>query len=194
MSAVRLLVRPAVEAGKGTRRHGDPPRHRLDRRRRRRPLRRRPAAVDRRLAAALSNAGITAASGTTLDIVAHSMGGLVSRWMIERVPSSPPVARLVTAGTPNGGSPWTTWQNWATVVLTLGLNRQRACGPRRAQPCPGDPSTRRVRSPHLLQQARRQPGPAIGAGQPSEPECLSRRPTWSVRRWWRSGSVPREFT
>ena len=44
--------------------------------------------------------------GKSLDIVAHSMGGLVSRWFIEREGGNRVVRRLVMLGTPNGGSPW----------------------------------------------------------------------------------------
>lgn len=62
-------------------------------------------------------------SGPAIDILAHSMGGLVSRWMLEILADPPKVARLVTAGTPNDGSPWATIGNWATVILGLGLNQ-----------------------------------------------------------------------
>ena len=57
-----------------------------------------------------------------LDIVAHSMGGLVARWMIEQDESGL-VDRLITAGTPNGGSPWPVLQGWATAALAFGLNK-----------------------------------------------------------------------
>lgn len=63
------------------------------------------------------------AAGPPIDIVAHSMGGLVSRWMIEVLPGRPNVHRLVTAGTPNNGSPWATIENWAAVLLGLGMNQ-----------------------------------------------------------------------
>jgi pimeloyl-ACP methyl ester carboxylesterase len=58
----------------------------------------------------------------TLHIVAHSMGGLVSRWFIERLGGSKTVQHLVMLGTPNGGSPWPTIEEWAVVALSFGLN------------------------------------------------------------------------
>jgi pimeloyl-ACP methyl ester carboxylesterase len=39
-------------------------------------------------------------------IIAHSMGGLVSRWLIEKEGGDAIVDKLVMAGTPNGGSEW----------------------------------------------------------------------------------------
>jgi len=44
------------------------------------------------------------ADAKTLDIMAHSMGGLVSRWMIEREGGDRFIRRLLMLGTPNGGS------------------------------------------------------------------------------------------
>lgn len=46
---------------------------------------------------------------STLDIVAHSMGGLVSRSAIEHHLKLPYVRSLITLGTPHRGSPWSTW-------------------------------------------------------------------------------------
>lgn len=40
----------------------------------------------------------------TVDIMAHSMGGLVSRWLIEREGGDAYIRRLIMLGTPNGGS------------------------------------------------------------------------------------------
>ncbi len=65
---------------------------------------------------------LTPNHGTTLHFAAHSMGGLVSRWFIEREGGNQVVERLVMLGTPNGGSPWSTLQDWATTALTIGLN------------------------------------------------------------------------
>lgn len=53
----------------------------------------------------LARAGIRADDGKTLTILAHSMGGLVSRRMIERDGGNAFVDHLVMCGTPNGGSP-----------------------------------------------------------------------------------------
>lgn len=78
----------------------------------------------------LAEVGITAESGKHLDIVAHSMGGLVSRWFIEREGGDGLVKRLVMVGTPNGGSPMFKLKQtgesmikaWAGGSLTAALN------------------------------------------------------------------------
>jgi len=74
----------------------------------------------------LEAVGLGAGHGKTLDIAAHSMGGLVSRWFIEREGGNQVVRRLVMLGTPNGGSPWPMVFDWATVALGLGLNHLTA--------------------------------------------------------------------
>ncbi len=53
----------------------------------------------------LARFGIRADDGKKFTIIAHSMGGLVSRRMIEREGGSDVVDHLVMCGTPNGGSP-----------------------------------------------------------------------------------------
>ena len=70
----------------------------------------------------LAAVGLGPDSGHTVDIVAHSMGGLVSRWYIEYGGGRRVVRQLTTMGTPNGGSPWANVQRFATVALTAGLN------------------------------------------------------------------------
>ena len=70
----------------------------------------------------LAAAGLGAQHGRTLHIVAHSMGGLVSRWFIEREDGNQVAQHLVMLGTPNAGSPWPTVQDWATAALGIGLN------------------------------------------------------------------------
>lgn len=62
-------------------------------------------------------------SGQRLDVVAHSLGGLVSRWWIERSGGAAAVRSLVTCGTPHAGSPWPSVQDVATALLTLALNQ-----------------------------------------------------------------------
>jgi len=53
----------------------------------------------------LDKAGLHAGDGKQLDIVAHSMGGLVSRYLIEHIRQGDrTVDRLIMVGTPNGGS------------------------------------------------------------------------------------------
>lgn len=72
----------------------------------------------------LTAVGLGPQHGKTLHIVAHSMGGLVSRWFIEREGggAAKMVQHLIMVGTPNGGSPWPTVQDWATAALGFGLN------------------------------------------------------------------------
>ncbi|VXD17531.1 Caspase domain-containing protein [Planktothrix serta PCC 8927] len=70
----------------------------------------------------LEEIGLKANHGKALHIVAHSMGGLVSRWFIEREGGNKVVQHLIMLGTPNAGSPWSTVQEWATFALAIGLN------------------------------------------------------------------------
>jgi hypothetical protein len=60
-----------------------------------------------------------------VDIIAHSMGGLVSRYMIEKLGGDKLVSRLFLVGTPNNGSAFgklVTMRKWATGILTLVCN------------------------------------------------------------------------
>ncbi len=70
----------------------------------------------------LEAVGLGAGHGKTLHIVAHSMGGLVARWFVEREGGNAIVQHLAMLGTPNAGSPWPTVQAWATTALGIGLN------------------------------------------------------------------------
>jgi hypothetical protein len=76
----------------------------------------------RTLGKRLSDVGLGAGHGKTLHVIAHSMGGLVSRWFIEREGGRAVVQRLVTVGTPNDGSPWPKVEDVATALLSLALN------------------------------------------------------------------------
>lgn len=76
----------------------------------------------RALKSRLEATGLAAGNGKSLDVIAHSMGGLVSRWFIEREGGAEIVRRLVMLGTPNGGSPWPNVVDWATTALAYGLN------------------------------------------------------------------------
>jgi pimeloyl-ACP methyl ester carboxylesterase len=80
----------------------------------------------RLLKAKLEAVGLGAGHGKKLDIIAHSMGGLVSRWFIEHEGGQEIVSRLIMLGTPNGGSPWPKVVDWATVTLGIGLNQMGA--------------------------------------------------------------------
>lgn len=70
----------------------------------------------------LKAVGLDANHGKTLHIVAHSMGGLVSRSFIEQKGGNQVVQHLIMLGTPNAGSPWSTVQDWATTTLAIGIN------------------------------------------------------------------------
>ncbi|MBR8836124.1 MAG: caspase family protein [Stigonema ocellatum SAG 48.90 = DSM 106950] len=71
----------------------------------------------------LEAVGLGANHGKQLHIVAHSMGGLVSRTFIEKEGGNQIVQHLVMLGTPNAGSPWPTVQDWAFASLGIGLNQ-----------------------------------------------------------------------
>ncbi len=71
----------------------------------------------------LAAIGITA--NKPITILAHSMGGLVSRAMIELHDGAGLVSHLVMCGTPNGGSPFgriDAARNLATLMLGLASN------------------------------------------------------------------------
>ena len=78
--------------------------------------------VARKLKERLEAVGLGPEHDKELTIVAHSMGGLVSRWFIEREEGNKVVKRLVMCGTPNGGSPWPNVHDWAISTLAIGLN------------------------------------------------------------------------
>ncbi|MGB0523055.1 MAG: esterase/lipase family protein, partial [Flammeovirgaceae bacterium] len=67
--------------------------------------------------------GLGAGHGKTLHIVAHSMGGLVSRWMIEKEGGNEFVNHLIQLGTPNGGSAWSDVYKWAKVAMSFVLGK-----------------------------------------------------------------------
>ncbi|BAY20216.1 peptidase C14 caspase catalytic subunit p20 (plasmid) [Anabaenopsis circularis NIES-21] len=71
----------------------------------------------------LEAVGLGANHGKELHIVAHSMGGLVSRWFIEQEGGNQIVQHLVMLGTPNAGSPWPAVQDMAFALLGWGLNQ-----------------------------------------------------------------------
>ena len=71
----------------------------------------------------LEAVGLGANHGKELHIVAHSMGGLVSRWFIEREGGDRVVQHLVMSGAPNAGSPWPAIQDMAFALLSFGLNQ-----------------------------------------------------------------------
>ena len=70
----------------------------------------------------LGAVGLVGDHGKELVIIAHSMGGLVSRWMIEKDPACPKVSKLIMLGTPNGGSPFNKVKKWLVTMITLATN------------------------------------------------------------------------
>ncbi|HSO27113.1 MAG TPA: hypothetical protein VLS48_03520, partial [Anaerolineales bacterium] len=70
----------------------------------------------------LEQIGLGAGHGKTVRLGAHSLGGLVARWFIEREGGDKIVQHLVTLGTPHKGTPWPKIYDWATNLLILGLN------------------------------------------------------------------------
>ncbi|MDR6806739.1 triacylglycerol esterase/lipase EstA (alpha/beta hydrolase family) [Dyadobacter sp. BE34] len=71
----------------------------------------------------LNALGFNENDGKELVLVAHSMGGLVSRYMIEELGGDKFVDKLIMAGTPNGGSKFGEipgYVSWASVALALG--------------------------------------------------------------------------
>lgn len=86
----------------------------------------------RMLEADLSVAGFGSDDGRHLTVLAHSMGGLVARWLIEREGGSGIVDHLVMCGTPNTGSPLGRIEDARRVislVTTLALNFMPAAVP-----------------------------------------------------------------
>jgi pimeloyl-ACP methyl ester carboxylesterase len=70
----------------------------------------------------LHDAGLPPQHGKTVHLVAHSMGGLVSRWLIEKEKGHEVIQHLVVLGTPSSGTPWVKIQDWATFAIGVGLN------------------------------------------------------------------------
>jgi len=77
----------------------------------------------RLLAEKLKAAGLAPNHQKQLDIVAHSLGGLICRWFIEKEGGHQVVGRLVMVGTPNAGTPWATMGDWALANLGFALNQ-----------------------------------------------------------------------
>lgn len=66
-------------------------------------------------------------SGKKITVIAHSMGGLIARWLIEHPDfrDDQPINRLITIGTPHKGSKWGTlvqYRNLLTAALSFSLN------------------------------------------------------------------------
>lgn len=74
---------------------------------------------------AMLEAGFHCDDEKTVTILAHSMGGLVSRWAIEQEQANEFVDALILAGTPNNGSNFgkiESLRSFSVIVLDLALN------------------------------------------------------------------------
>ena len=76
-------------------------------------------ATARALKADLAAIGIGADDGKEVTVLAHSMGGLVSRWLIEKESGAAFIDHLVMCGTPNAGSPFGDIGKARKVLLAL---------------------------------------------------------------------------
>ncbi len=70
----------------------------------------------------LAACGLAPGHGKQVVLVAHSMGGLVSRWFMEKLGGREIVSRVILCGTPNAGSSWSTIEDWLTGAASLALN------------------------------------------------------------------------
>jgi pimeloyl-ACP methyl ester carboxylesterase len=70
----------------------------------------------------LADVGLGDGHGKALHVVAHSMGGLVSRWFVEQLEGNKVVSHLIMVGTPNNGSQWATVAQFVSVGLGFAMN------------------------------------------------------------------------
>jgi hypothetical protein len=70
----------------------------------------------------LEEIGLAAGHDKQLRIVAHSLGGIITRWLIEQEGGDKIVQKAVILGSPHAGTPWSTVQKFATLGLGLLLN------------------------------------------------------------------------
>ncbi|MBC7890209.1 MAG: caspase family protein [Ferruginibacter sp.] len=77
----------------------------------------------------LAEVGLQAGHTKNLYIIAHSMGGLVSRYFIEKTGGDKVVTHLVMLGTPNNGTPWADVRDMADTLLTYAINGSAALKP-----------------------------------------------------------------
>lgn len=80
----------------------------------------------------LNDAGLHEKDDKRLTLLVHSMGGLVSRWFIERESGHQVVDHLVMCGTPNVGSPFGEIdgaRSVSSILATLGINTFPAFAP-----------------------------------------------------------------
>ncbi len=71
----------------------------------------------------LQAVGLGANHGKELHIVAHTLGGLVSRWLIEREGGNQVVQHLIMLGTVNSDAAGYNLSDWVITNLGIGLNQ-----------------------------------------------------------------------
>jgi pimeloyl-ACP methyl ester carboxylesterase len=63
--------------------------------------------------------------GRKITIIAHSLGGLVARWLIEKEGGKAYVSHCILVGTPNNGSAYgkiDAYRQWASTIMDFSLN------------------------------------------------------------------------
>ena len=71
---------------------------------------------------ALQNIGITEGFGKRFDIVAHSMGGLLCRYLVEKLSGKKFVSKVMLFGAPNSGSELADLRIMVSNLLTVAVN------------------------------------------------------------------------
>jgi hypothetical protein len=71
----------------------------------------------------LEHLGLKAGHDKNLHIYAHSMGGLVSRYMIENLRGDDIANHLIMLGTPNGGSPISALKDWIQMAISMAMSK-----------------------------------------------------------------------
>lgn len=71
----------------------------------------------------LETIGLTTAKDKTIHLLAHSMGGLLARWLIEKMEGDQFIDHLILIGTPNLGSTWAKVQHLAKWLLTFAFGK-----------------------------------------------------------------------
>ena len=80
----------------------------------------------------LNDVGLAEGGDKHLALMVHSMGGLVSRWLIEKLEGNRFIKHLAMFGTPNDGSPYGevgAVRNLASLLTTLAINTIPAFAP-----------------------------------------------------------------
>jgi pimeloyl-ACP methyl ester carboxylesterase len=71
----------------------------------------------------LEHIGLKSGHDKNVHIYAHSMGGLVSRYMIENLRGDEIANHLIMLGTPNGGSPMSALKDWIQMAISMALSK-----------------------------------------------------------------------